>query len=352
MEDDLLSIIVPVFNTSKYLERCLNSILKQTYQEIEIICVDDGSTDESPMILEKFAAAYPRVTVVRHEENLGLLEARKTGVEKARGAFIQFLDSDDMIDPELCACAVGLIKKHNADIAELSARQVDIEKNSQMIIDPSCGILEDQAILEGLFVTRKASTSLVLKIYRSELCKKAFEAVPHMRCYAGEDVLASFFLACYASKYIGLPTGPKYTYYLGAGISSGVSITLEKYSQFCQMSSIPEVVRDFLAKEKASPETYTAYEHMTRRLIGDCCLYYSQLPESDLPEALRIFREQWSGNEYFLLAVMSVVRSQKKLLDDVYDSETFKLGSFFVDPIHKIRGYFREMLSEKHSRKI
>lgn len=105
-----LSVIVPVYNTEKYLPKCLDSILSQTMQELEIICVNDGSVDSSPDILRRYAEKDSRIRVI-HKENGGLVSARKAGIEAARGKYIGYVDSDDWIEPEmyerLYQCANG-----------------------------------------------------------------------------------------------------------------------------------------------------------------------------------------------------------------------------------------------------
>lgn len=96
----LLSVIVPIYNTKKYLSRCLDSIINQTLQEIEIICVNDGSTDSCPDILQQYAEKDKRIQLV-HKENGGLVSARKAGVRIAQGKYIGYVDSDDWIEPEM-----------------------------------------------------------------------------------------------------------------------------------------------------------------------------------------------------------------------------------------------------------
>ena len=92
----LISIIVPVYNTAKYLEQCLASICSQTLHDIEILCVNDGSTDDSESIIKKFNSRDSRIHLV-NQENLGPCEARKHGIRLARGQYIGFVDSDDYV---------------------------------------------------------------------------------------------------------------------------------------------------------------------------------------------------------------------------------------------------------------
>lgn len=95
-----VSIIIPVYNTSEYLRKCLDSVIAQTLKNIEIICIDDGSTDKSLSILQEYAKRDARIKVV-HKENAGLVNVRKDGVRIAQGDFIGFVDSDDWIEPDM-----------------------------------------------------------------------------------------------------------------------------------------------------------------------------------------------------------------------------------------------------------
>ena len=114
--DALISIIVPVFNAEDYLEQCLRSIVKQTYTNLEILLIDDGSTDSSGNICEKFASEDNRVKVV-HKKNGGVSSARNTGLKLAQGEYISFIDSDDCVDKEYISAMYEKIKKTNSDIS-------------------------------------------------------------------------------------------------------------------------------------------------------------------------------------------------------------------------------------------
>ena len=111
-----VSVIVPVYNTEKYLKRCLDSILNQTLREVEIIIVDDGSKEECALLCDQFANTDLRIKVV-HKQNAGLGFARNTGLEAATGEYVGFVDSDDYIEPQMFETMYETAKKHSADIA-------------------------------------------------------------------------------------------------------------------------------------------------------------------------------------------------------------------------------------------
>ena len=116
---DKISIIVPIFNSSKFLPKCINSLLAQTYQNIEIILVNDGSTDNSLAICQKFADADHRIRLVNQENN-GIAAARNNGIAHATGDYLCFVDSDDFIDPDYCQSLIDIQKNSGADIVVTS----------------------------------------------------------------------------------------------------------------------------------------------------------------------------------------------------------------------------------------
>ncbi len=112
----LISVVVPVYNVASYLEKCLDSILAQTFQDMEVIVVDDGATDGSGAICDRYARQDPRVRVI-HQANGGLSAARNCGIEHASGTYIGFVDSDDYIAPDMYETLLGLLTSQRADIA-------------------------------------------------------------------------------------------------------------------------------------------------------------------------------------------------------------------------------------------
>ena len=111
----MVSIVVPVYNTSQYLQVCVDSLLNQTYQNIEIILIDDGSTDSTPQLCDSYAALYERIKVI-HQVNQGTEIARKTGVDACSGEYVMFVDSDDSLEPDTLDICVKEMKKNNVDI--------------------------------------------------------------------------------------------------------------------------------------------------------------------------------------------------------------------------------------------
>lgn len=111
----LISVIIPIYNAERYLQQCIESVVNQTYRNLEIILVDDGSTDKSPALCDAYGAADPRIKVV-HKKNEGLVRARKTGVSMAGGAYITYVDADDWIDPDTYETVLGKMAGRDADL--------------------------------------------------------------------------------------------------------------------------------------------------------------------------------------------------------------------------------------------
>ena len=114
--ETLISIVVPIYNTAKYLSKCLNSIINQTHKNLEIILVDDGSTDNSPHIIKEYAKKDSRVKVIT-QKNQGQSAARNTGIKVAKGNYISFTDSDDELKPNFIASLLQLYEKNEISIA-------------------------------------------------------------------------------------------------------------------------------------------------------------------------------------------------------------------------------------------
>ena len=128
-DNELISIVVPVYNVEKYLKRCLDSLVNQTYKNIEIILVNDGSTDSSLEICKGYAKKDSRVKIIS-KKNEGLGYTRNEGINIAKGIYIAFIDSDDYVDENFYEKLYVSAKKYNSDMVYASFKSVD--KNNKM----------------------------------------------------------------------------------------------------------------------------------------------------------------------------------------------------------------------------
>ena len=138
MGNELVSVIVPVYNVEQYLDRCINSIVAQTYCNLEIILVDDGSPDNCPKMCDEWAQKDQRIRVV-HKINAGLGMARNTGIEHARGKYICFFDSDDYVHPGTIEMCVTRLLKYKADVAIFGVNMVGSDGTVKVSYPPVVG---------------------------------------------------------------------------------------------------------------------------------------------------------------------------------------------------------------------
>ncbi len=124
-----LSIVVLVYNLEKYLPRCLDALVNQTLEDIEILCVDDGSTDSAPQIIDEYAQKYPDKVKAFHKENGGEFTTRNYGLEKATGEYVTFVDTDDYVESNWAEKLYNAAKENNADLAVCAFERIDLKTN-------------------------------------------------------------------------------------------------------------------------------------------------------------------------------------------------------------------------------
>ncbi len=186
-KNELISVIVPIYNVVDYLDRCINSIINQTYTNIEIIVVDDGSTDGSFEKINKFKEVDERVIVIK-KENGGVSSARNEGLKIASGEYIGFVDADDYIHPLMFEKLMNAMINNDVELSCCLAESFSIRPNAEYNCDKQDDIdlLSTEEFVDKLFVWPKNITQSVWnKLYKKELIKTNFNENIHM----GEDAL-------------------------------------------------------------------------------------------------------------------------------------------------------------------
>ena len=207
MEKDLISIIIPVYKVEKYLEKCIESVLKQTYKNLQIILVDDGSPDSCGKICDEYAKKDVRIEVI-HKENGGLSDARNVGISKAKGKYIGFVDSDDYIKNDMYEILYTLIKKYNADVSICNLYDVIDEK--EYIRNKENQIQEYNRIdiLKEILLDRNIQSYAWNKLYKKEL----FDEIKYPVGKKYEDIGTTFYVLEKCKKVV--VTGRPEYYYL------------------------------------------------------------------------------------------------------------------------------------------
>ena len=203
MSEPFLTVIIPVYNTEKYLVQCLESVLAQTFTDIEFLCIDDGSTDGSPQMLDEYSQKDARIKVI-HKANGGLVSVRKLGVEKAAGKYIGFVDSDDWIDYDMYERLCDAAIKSDADLVSSNYWQEGSYSNiskdaveAGVYTGAKIDELRNRMILDLKKHDKGLSGSLCTKIFRASMLKKIIPEIPD-EIRVSEDKVTSltFILEC------------------------------------------------------------------------------------------------------------------------------------------------------------
>lgn len=184
MNSDLVSIIVPIYNVEKYLRKCVDSLLKQSYSNIEILLIDDGSTDNSGRISDEYSN-YNNVRVY-HKENGGLSDARNFGIEHSKGEFLAFVDSDDYVAEDYILRMIDKIQKNDVDIVACS--YYDISEDGQILgkIQSTDRILNEKNFWDDIYINVKATPAYGVawnKLYK----RNVFENLRYRKGILNED---------------------------------------------------------------------------------------------------------------------------------------------------------------------
>lgn len=213
MNDSLISVIVPVYKTQQYLDRCVSSIRNQTYENLEIILVDDGSPDRSGEMCDALALEDSRIRVV-HKENGGLASARNAGIDAMTGEYAAFVDSDDDIAPEMIRSLYDLCVQHQAQVACCGIERVNDQGHVNYF---------NENVTDFLLLTREGAMAELLENYRvtNSVCdklihKSVFDGLRLTEGYIYEDFDVMYRCLHRADRVV-YTGAPYYQYYMSQG---------------------------------------------------------------------------------------------------------------------------------------
>ena len=232
------SFIVPVYNDGKYIERCLNSILSQSFENWEAIVIDDGSNDESPGIIDKFAKMDSRF-IVLHKNRGGVSAARNYGIQNAKGSYFLFVDGDDWIEPDYATYLIGLAEYNNCDMA-VSSHHFNPRAQNQVKQD-NTRIVHVRNVVKELYLG-KLDVAVWNKVYSAEFIRKK-NILFNPNIWYGEGLLFNIECLCNTSRVV---IGERKIYHQEFNPNSAMrSFKLE--NQHCGMNSM-EIQKDILTK--------------------------------------------------------------------------------------------------------
>lgn len=278
METIKISIIVPVYNVEKYLKRCIESIINQTYKNLEIILVDDGSTDNCPAICDEYARKDKRIKVI-HKENGGASSSRNTGMDAATGKYITFVDSDDFIKEEFVEYLYNLSIENNCEIVQCSFEIGSNEKFSDIRIRDKVEVYSN---IEAL-CSRKLKVVPWGKLYKM----KTIKSIKFPLGIINEDD-ATYYKFIYNSKRVCITNKQLYYYYQS---NNSVMRNNSKYKRTDFINIYKDRIKFFKEKKEV-----ILYEKSYERFCLVLMLFYISCKKdkentNDKKEILNLYRE-------------------------------------------------------------
>ena len=262
-----ISIIIPIYNCAAFVGKTLDSLLTQTYRDIEIICVNDGSTDDSEKVLQQYAGRDGRIRVF-NQPNAGVGKARNTGLDAATGTYIMFCDSDDWYEPNMCADMVTVLEQSRADVV-MCQTCFEFESDSDRHIQSQKRGLTDRyynpkKICDNLNKSRLSVNCLLWnKIWRKEIIDRYHIRFPE-GCNHEDDAFWAIYSFC-AEKILYLPQ-KLYHYFIRSGSIMDDYVNLKMKNRLDRMRS-SHFVFDFLKTH-----------NLLQRYSDDMCrIFYRQL---------------------------------------------------------------------------
>lgn len=273
------SIIIPVYNASRFLEECLESVLDQTHKNIEVICIDDASADGSLEISRQYAKQDQRIRIIAESINVGTSKARKDGVLCSRGKYILFVDADDKLMNNACERLLEIEAEEPADIVQFDAyvnecNGISKEQAEEVAryLKPCCEKIGIEEMRRRCFGIGSLSHSLWGKIFSGDVCRKAFAYISDDKMIMAEDMYAYFAISVFAETYRGIPD-KLYQYNYGAGITRAKKEFLDSFEDNCQQLLVPSKCMEFI-QDIGMEKKYAALVEETRKYLIDVFLCF------------------------------------------------------------------------------
>ncbi len=240
MNSKLISVIVPIYKVEKYLPKCIDSIIDQTYKNLEIILVDDGSPDGCPRICDEYAAREGRIKVI-HQQNGGLSVARNSGLNIATGEFVAFVDSDDWLEPDMYETLLKISVEHDADISECDFRPTDGNIIAEKEKDEDVTTVYDSfpAIVDAI-VRKTSNPKLAFEVW-NKLYKR--ELIGDLRFKAGQIYEDLYFdrLLFHKCKKLVFTSHVGYNYRISR---PGSTVTFFNEKKLCKFPELNDYIKD------------------------------------------------------------------------------------------------------------
>lgn len=273
-----VSIIIPTHNDEEWITAALESCIQQTFGSLEIICVDDASTDGTREVIERFIARDSRVRLLAQDVNGSAFEARRRGAEAASAQYVLFMDSDDELAPRTAEATIARARESGADVVGFGVEVVNAlggrTPNFEKHIQPQHRWLTEADILPGLFPPGKPAHGHIWGyLFRTELVRHAYAQIPVGQYVPRANDLPIAFLAlAYASSYASIPDR-LYRYFFRRGSSGHAVTTTDEFAFYLGAINSIELIADAVQQLPAGTERATAasasYDSARLSIIGN-----------------------------------------------------------------------------------
>jgi len=306
-----VTIVMPTFNDEAWVGRAIDSCLAQSEHDIEIICVDDASTDETCRILDARAAQDDRVCLIKLDENQSAFQARRLAIEASLSPYVMFLDGDDELNPLAVETALARARVDGADVVafgvEVRSDDGSAAPRFERSLQPILETLEADRILPALFppdVT--AQGHLWRYLWRTDLLKSAYDGVSsEARFYRANDLPITFLALMAARKYVATPER-LYVYYFRRGTSGHGVSDLDKFAFYLQaIDSVGSISERVSTRAVDYPELAASYGSARRSILGNILGYLVSSTDGSLQErCLEMLRERVDDDVELLRAAV------------------------------------------------
>lgn len=308
--EELVSIIVPVYNVENYLIECIESAIKQTYHNLEIILVDDGATDASGKICDMYVHKDERIKVF-HKQNGGLSDARNTGIEKATGEYIYFFDSDDILPSCAIEKMLNVCVKEDADMAIAGVEKfVDdkLPQSNKKSEAQSGKTLNKTETIRRMLLHDGFGHEAWGKLYKKEIWK--YERFPKGKLY--EDYATIYKITCGCSK-VTVLTENLYWYRIRSGSIMKSKLTIKNM----QLLDIAQEVTEYLKCKVPEVENEARYLQMVT---------YLKLMKGILDNGFSTFPEEQDRIKNYVLSCKSLLKMDFAKKKDIIKAKSFLLN--------------------------
>lgn len=334
-----ISIVVPAYNKEPYIKQCMDSLVNQTLKDIEIIVVDDASTDNTLQILRDYEHKDSRVKIIAKEHNCGRHVARKTGVQSTSGDYVLFVDADDEIELKACEVLYSYVSSHPADILHFGVSihpegksDEDFAYSYDQMYAQNNGDQTSDNIIKSTFSSdfpHWTPWNVITALFKGDLVRDAFKKTVSTRLSKAEDAYEYFAIVAFAQTLKDLTAFRALKYHIGRGISGRSKIGVEKFTVEQQsvkdvVSAVYDFAGDFagdFAKESSMKSRKQTVEEAAKwfnnralKIVKD--EFFTRLKVEDFQEAINAVIETWGLERACLIVLEELVHLMNQVVED------------------------------------